>query len=226
MRKTPIFLLAFTISLTTNCQNKKTFLNNFPVLQNADTIMKTIQFARMYYSKESEKNTLDTMVALHYFFDDNIKNMHDIEVGHNADENTYIYTPYTKTVRPLYKKIINKEIYLLCYGIESIIYLAMYNIQNDKLEDTFIIADLSNEAGTFTWSTIFPNNYIVTAYIITVQSTNKVYYILSKIDYEFRKFIELKKIETTPNQTYNDLESNAFKALGISETGQLLENNP
>jgi hypothetical protein len=216
-----IFVIIFTNAVNTDCQNAKDFLNNFPVLQNLDTIMETERLIRLYYSKESEKNILDTIVALHYFFDDNIEKMHDIEEGYNADENTYIYTPYTKKVRPLYKKIIDKNIYLLCYGVKSVIYLAMYNCQTDKIENNFVAVDDSDEADVFTWSTIFPNNYIV-----TVQSIDKVYYILSKIDYETRKFIELKKIETNRNQTDNDLWNNSFEALGISRTGELLEDNP
>jgi hypothetical protein len=112
--------------------------------------------------------------------------MHDIEEGYNADENTYIYTPYTKKVRPLYKKIINENLYLLCYGIKSVMYLAMYNRQIDNLENNFIVVDDSNEGDIFTWSTIFPNNYIV-----TVQSITKTYYLLSKIDYDSQKFIEI-----------------------------------
>jgi hypothetical protein len=173
------------------------------------------------HTNESRKNALDTMVALHYFFDDNVEKMHDVEEGYNADENTYIYTLYTKRVCPLYKKRINKDLYLLCYFIKTITYLTIYDYANDKFESTFILIDDSDEADVFTRSTIFPNNYIV-----TVQSIDKTYYILSKIDYESRKFIELKKIETDSNQSYNTIINNAFEALGISITGELLEDNP
>jgi hypothetical protein len=59
-----------------------------------------------------------------------------------------------------------------------------------------------------------------------VQSITKTYYILSKIDYDSQKFIEIKKIEADSNQSYYSIMNDAFEALGISETGELLEENP
>jgi hypothetical protein len=104
MKKIVIFLLVLIVPLRTDCQNEKKILSHFPVLQKADTIMKTHQLFRMCRSKESSKNILDTMVALHYFFDDNVEKMHDIEYGYNPDTHEDFYTPYTKKVYPLYKK--------------------------------------------------------------------------------------------------------------------------
>jgi hypothetical protein len=68
MKRTFIFLLALIISLTANSQDKKSFLNNFPFLQNADTIITNRQLMQFYYSRESEKNILDTTVAPTLFF--------------------------------------------------------------------------------------------------------------------------------------------------------------
>jgi hypothetical protein len=99
--------------------------------------------------------------------------------------------------------------------------LTIYDFKNDKFENNFVVVDDSDDYGNwYTRSTIFPNNYIV-----TIRSAEKIYYILSKIDYEARKFVELKKVEATVCHSYNELESNAFEALGISRTGELLEDN-
>jgi hypothetical protein len=98
-------------------------------------------------------------------------------------------------------------------------YLTIYDYQNEKFESTFMLIDDSDGVDIFI-STIFPNNYIV-----TVQSIDKTYYILSKIDYGSRKFIELKKIEADSNQSYDSIMNDAFETLGISETGELLEEN-
>jgi hypothetical protein len=221
MKKMTVFLLTFVVFLNANCQNEREFLNKFPVLKNTDTIMSFEQLMKMFYNSENEKNILDTVLALHYFFDNNVNEMHDIEEGYNADENTYIYTPYTKRVCPLFKKKINENLYLLCYSIKYIIYLTIYDYVNDKFESTFTLIVDSDGGDVFTWSTIFYNNYIV-----TIQSIEKKYYILSRIDYESRKFIELKKIKAENYHSYDELKMNAFETLGISITGELLEDNP
>jgi hypothetical protein len=215
MKKIIILMITLANVINASCQDNEKLLDYFPDIRSEDTIIISAQLWRARPKKE-----IDTILALKYFFDNKVKNMHDIEEGYNADENTYIYTPYTKKVRPLYKKTINKNIYLLCYLIKYYMYLSFYNYDSDKIEQTLYIADFSNEGDIFTWSTIFPNNYIV-----TIQSIDKTYYILTKIDYESRKFVELKKIETPIYHTYNELESNAFEALGISETGELLEDS-
>jgi hypothetical protein len=215
-----LLIIAFIGCINVQGQDTKKISDYFSVLQNIDTIIDNRQLIKMLYSRESEKNILDTIVALHYFFDDNVEKMHDVFEGYNSDENTYTYTPYTKEVCPLYKKIFNENVYLLCYSIESIMYLTIYNHITDKFESTYTLIDDSDTIDVF-MSTIFPNNYIV-----TVQSIDKTYYILSKIDYESRKFIELKKIEADSNQSYDSIMNDAFEALGISSDGELLENNP
>jgi hypothetical protein len=212
--KKVLLIIVFTGCLNAQGQNTKKLLDYFPNLPNRETI---ITSAQLWHARP--KNEMDTILALKYFFNNDVNQMHDIEVGSDMEEN--IYTPYTKKVKILYKKMINENIYLLCYIIKSYIYLSFYNYDSDKIEQTLDIADFSNEGDIFTWSTIFPNNYIV-----TIQSVDKIHYILSKIDYKDRKFVELKKIEATMYNNYNELESNAFEVLGISRTGELLEENP
>jgi hypothetical protein len=203
--------------MNVKCQNQKHFLDYFPDLQNRDTVINSAYLWNMLDLKKE----IDTIFTLKYFFDNKVENMHAIFEGYNADENTYTYTPYTKGVYPVYKNRENEYLYLLCYSIESVMYLAMYNIQNDVLVNTLIVADFSNERDQFIQSIMLPNDYIV-----TVQSIDKTYYILSKIDYESRKFIEIKKIKPSSVQSFHGIMNDAMKTLGISETGELLENNP
>jgi hypothetical protein len=191
----------------------KGFLDYFPDLQNENLIMDTRTLWHL-----NTQNPLDTVIALKYFFDNDTKKMHDIYQAYNMDENTYTDVPYIKEIYPLYK-IKHKEIYLLCYDLVSIINLMFYDYKNDKIISDFAIGD-NSAYEEFLYSTIFPNNYIV-----TIDVTDKSYYILSKIDYETQKIIELKRLKIDKNQTDNDLESNAFEALGISRTGELLEDN-
>jgi hypothetical protein len=215
-----IFILMITLAVITNasCQENKRLLDYFPDLPNKDTIIVSWQLFAAAVRCEIE---IDTTMALKYFFNNDVNQMHDIDVGSDMEENIWIYTPYTKKVEPLYK-VKEENTYLLCYSISSVVYLAMYDYKNDTLGDVFIVVDETDDYGnTYTRSTIFFNNYI-----LTVEAYEKAYYILSKIDYETRKFIELKKIETKRWQGDKEIIDNAYEALGISKTGELLEDNP
>jgi hypothetical protein len=128
--------------------------------------------------------------------------------------------PYIKEIYPLYK-IKHKDVYLLCYNLESVINLMFYDYKNDKIISVLTIGDDSDEySNTYTYSLIFPNNNIA-----TIEVSEKAYYFLSQVNYETRKFIELKRIETNRNQSDYAIMNNIFEALGISETGELLEEN-
>jgi hypothetical protein len=165
-----------------------------------------------FYGNEK---TLPDSIALKYFFDNKVENMQGEFEGYNVDDNTYTYTSYIKKVCPLYKKQ-DKNIYLLCYGIDNIVYLSIYNIKTDKIESTFIVVNDSDEADVYTRSTIFSNGYIV-----TIQSNEKGFYILTKTDCSARKFIEIKKIEFDMNQSYDNIQKKVFEILEISEKGEL-----
>jgi hypothetical protein len=218
MKRIILLTIVFIGCLNASCQNDKKLSDYFPDRQNKDTIITTVQLLDIY-----GRSSLDTIIALKYFFDNNVEKMHDIEIGYNVDENTYISTPYTKMVYPLYK-MKNKDIYLLCFGLEGTIYLAFYDYIKDSIENTFLVVDFSDEYGNiYTNSTIFPNNYIVTIKI-TEKEYEKVYYILSKIDFNSHNFIELKKIKVDNNQNDYVTKANSFGILGISEQGELMEN--
>jgi hypothetical protein len=219
MRKILILIIALINVISASCQNNKKLLNYFPDKDNNTTVIDTRYLIDIFYGN---KNVItDTILALKYFFDNKVENMHDIEEGYNADENTYVYTPYTKKVCPLYKVKI-KDVYLLCYGIKNYVYLTIYDYITDKFESTFTSVDDSDDYGNwYTRSTIFQNNYIA-----TIQFYDKAYYILSKIDYDNKKFVELKKIEIDKNLSENEIKADWFYTLGISSKGDLLEDNP
>jgi hypothetical protein len=201
--------------INASCQDNKNLLDYFPDLQNENLIINTGTLWKLNTS-----NPLDTTIALKYFFNNDTKKMHYVYQAYNMDDNTYTDVPYIKEVYPLYK-IKKGDVYLLCYNLESVIDLIFYDYKNDKIISTFTIGDDSDEySNIYTYSIIFPNNYIA-----AIKVTEKVYYILSKIDYEVHKFIELKRVEANRNQSDYAIMNNVFDALGISETGELLEDN-
>jgi hypothetical protein len=215
MKKIIILGIAFIDFISANCQNDKKLSDYFSDVQNENITMYTRSIRSL-----NTNNPLDTTVALKYFFDNDIKKMHDVFEGYNPDENTYTYTHYTKKVYPLYR-LKKENICLLCYKIEAVIYLSLYDYETDTIGNTFVLADSPDEGDDYTAGIIFSNNYIA-----TIQVAVKSYYILSKIDYETQKFIEVKKIEIDNNQSDYAIMNNVFEELGISETGELLEDNP
>jgi hypothetical protein len=109
MKKVLLLTVAFMGCLNESCQSDKLLSDYFPDIRNKDAIITTRQLFDLY-----GKKSLDTITALKYFFDNNVDKMHDVEEGHNADENTYVYISYIKKVYPLYR-MKNKDVYLLCY---------------------------------------------------------------------------------------------------------------
>jgi hypothetical protein len=210
-------MITLAIVINANCQGNKKLLDYFPDLPNENIILTTGTLWKL-----NADNPLDTTIALKYFFDNDTEKMHDVYQAYNMDDNVYTDVPYVKEVYPLYK-IKNKDIYLLCYKLESVTNLMFYDYKNDKIISVFTAGDNSDEYGNiYTYSIIFPNNYIA-----TIQFYDQVYYILYKIDYNMKKFIEIKKVEVDPtDQNDNTIRSNLFYTLGISETGELLEENP
>jgi hypothetical protein len=97
-----IFILTITLVnvITASCQDTKKLLDYFPNLQSKDTIINSGYLWNILDTKKE----IDTILTLKYFFNGNVNEMHSVFEGYNADENTYTYTPYTKTVYPIYKK--------------------------------------------------------------------------------------------------------------------------
>jgi hypothetical protein len=220
MKKTLIFMVAFMGFLNANCQNDKNLLNYFPVIPN-DSIVNTI----LLENYMTDEKTIPDSISLKYFFNGKIEAMQDVFVGYNMDDNTYTETPYTIKVYPLYRQKHN-DVYLLCYCIQSVVYLDLYDSVKDKKEATFIIADFSDDFGNMaTFSVVFPNSYIATTSLVVNPNDFKIYYILSKIDYEKLKLIEIKKITETEYKGYNEVFNSYFYVLGISRKGELLDDN-
>ncbi|MDR2423294.1 MAG: hypothetical protein LBD59_01040 [Prevotellaceae bacterium] len=218
MKKIIIILLAVLYYTTVTCQNEKSFTDYFPVIKN-DSIISSVLLQKQYF-KIVDINAFPDDVSLKYFFNNNKEKMQGEFEGYNADHNTYTYTTYTKKVYPLYVKKFNNT-YIICYGLQSIVYLSFYNCATDKIENTFVVADFDDDpVDTYIHSIIFSNNYIA-----IIQVAEKSYYIFYKIDYENRKFMELKRVKFDSSQSDYEIKNNIFDALGISEEGELLEEN-
>jgi hypothetical protein len=219
MKKIILLMLIFAgIADLAKTQTNKQFLDYFPTISK-DSIIDTRPMMSLYYGIVDNNSFPDT-IALKRFFNNNKRRMEYVEVDYNADDNIYIYTPLIKKVCPIYK-IKYDSTHLVCYIIRSVVYLSLYDSLQDKFESSLIIANFADDFGNvYTHSTIFPNNYIA-----MVQVAEKSYYILLKIDYESKKFIEIKRVSINDGQSYNDIKHYVFNALGISEEGELLEEN-
>ena len=211
MKKLIVLIISFGF-LNASCLKSKHFIDYFPVMQN-DSIFNTEIFQNDYYSIYEKRQFPDSM-ALKYFFNNNITEMQAVDEGYNVDNHTYTSTSYIKEVCPFFKKKSN-DLYLLCYGIESVFYLTIYDDKNDKFINTLTISNFSEDVGDeVTHSIIFPNNLIV-----TLEYRDKVYCKLTKIDFKNHKFIEIKKL--TANEGIDFKE--ALPILGINENGELLK---
>lgn len=224
MKKTVIILFAVLYYTTANCQKGKDFIDYFPNVKN-DSIISSVLLQKQYF-KILNINAIPDDVSLKYFFDNNKENMQGEFEGYNVDDNTYTYTTYIKKVYPLYVKEINNAC-IICYCLESIIYLSFYNYATDKIENTLVVADFSDDLGNaYTHSTILSNNYIAKVQVGWNASEPEAYYILYKIDYKNRKFNELKRIKFDSTQISDyEIKNNIFEALGISKEGKLLNSN-
>ena len=207
-------MIAFITSINASSQTDRVLSDYFPEKQDPNRIVDSRHLFSLNFT-----NPLDTVVALRYFFDNDSRNMHFMYEAFNMDDNTYTLVPYIRIVYLLYR-IKKQDVYLLAYGLENHIYIAIFDYRSGRIENTFIVVSDSDFADTSRRSTIFPNGHIV-----TVELSERAYYILTKIDYSSRRFIELKRIEADGNQSDRRLMDSAFEALGISREGDLLQPN-
>ena len=212
---TSVFIISFVV-INVSCQSDN-FLSYFPDIDN-DSIIDTRENLNNYYQIFQERVFPDS-ISLKYFFENDTNKMRAVFESYNMDEDKYTYTYYTKKISPLLKKK-HKNLYLLHYNIESKLYLAIYNPENNMIISTLKVSDFSDELGNVvTHSTIFPNNYIV-----TTQINDRIYYRLLKIDYSVTEFKELKKIEVKENKVeQNKIINEAYSVLGITGKGELIE---
>jgi len=170
-------------------------------------------------SRFFDNNVPDTL-TLKYFFDNDTANMYYEVEDYSPDFNTYKTEVVKKLLCPLfYKKY--KNIYLICYDIDHIIYLSFYDSNRDTVLLSYIVSDFTDEYGNeVTHSIIFPNNYIAS---VEIKYGGDVYYKLLKIDIENKTFILIKNIKID-GKKLNDQEiyKRVYEMLGINEKGELI----
>lgn len=216
MKGITLFTLFSIVLLNASCQNNS-FLSYFPSIEN-DSIFNTTEGQKIYY-KVSRKGSLPDSISLKYIFDNDKDKMYGTEEGYNMDTDEYFTTTYVKKVSPIFKKK-TEDHYLLCYGLESILYLGIYDPKSNKITLSIIISDFSDEMGNVvTHSRVFPSNYIA-----KTQIENKISYELIKINYDTPEFKLLKQVEVN-NVTENQKKiiEDALSALGITSKGEPVE---
>ena len=175
----------------------------------------TLNFQAVYYQNAKVRGLPDK-VALKYFFNNKEEDMFGTEQGFNVDNNTYTTTSYKIQVIPLFS-VKCKGLYLLSYGINSVLYISMYDFGKDTIFNSNIISDFSDEMGNNVIHSILFKDYIVTTEI-----GKKVYYKLYKIDCDAKKFKLLKSIERQNINVQQDIIFNeALKYLSIINKGIL-----
>lgn len=183
MKRVLTISLLIYLFIDVSCQ-KKTLMPYFPE-RTSDTLINTLQEQNHYY-KRMDKFTLPDKIALKYFFNNDINEQNSIEEGYNVDENSYKTVKFKKKVCPLFL-INNNSRTILCYAIESCIYLAFYDINSDSISKSFKISDFSDDMGNIEiHSLVYPSGYI-----ITVDVEDEIHYKLNKIDYENQTFIPM-----------------------------------
>jgi hypothetical protein len=215
MKSLTLFTFLSIFLINASCQNNS-LLSFFPSLGN-DSIFNTTEGQKTYY--KMQKNSVPDNISLKYFFDIDKEKMLGTEEGYNMDTDEYFTTSYIKKVRPIFVK--NIEGYsLLCYGLESMLHLDIYDPKTDKIIHSMIISDFSDEMGNIvSHSMYFPSNYIVKTEI-----NNMISYKLIKINFDVPGF-KLVKLVNTDNVSVdqNKIFEDALSALGITSYGEPIE---
>jgi hypothetical protein len=222
MRNTLISLVCYLI--TTNCigqgHNLLSFFDNIAL----DSIVNTMDFA----GKNIREKIIDDSLVIRYFLANKKENLHYLVEEYDMDDNTYSNVTYKRKVFGLFSKKVNSKVLLLCYWMDGINYLAIYNTKIDIISNIYKFRMPPEEGESFIQSILFPNNYV-----FTIETEVKTRVKLVEIDYVNGKFIERKNIimddimyiEDVVDHT-NEKYQKALKLIGISETGELLEVNP
>ena len=217
MEKIILFVLFSTSTIMNISCQENNFLVYFPLLEH-DSVFNTIDGQKLYY-ESLQKESLPDFIVLNYIFNNNKDEIYGIEEGYNVDTDEYFTTTYVKKVYPIFKKIIGNK-YLLCYGLESIMYLCIYDLETNKITNREIISDFSDEMGNIiVHSIIFSNNYILKAKI-----EESVNFELIKICLQDSEFKITKQI-TIDNFTQNihEIFEKSFPILEITSKGEPLK---
>ena len=218
MKKILIKIIFISLCLNSIGQGSK-LLSFFSLIKN-DSIVNTryIKCRGAYLCDKFYKNNVPDSITLKYFLGDDTANMYYEVEDYSPDFNTYKTEVVKKLLCPLFYKEYGTK-FLICYEIDNIVYLSIYDIEKDIIISSYIVSDYTDEHGDqVTHSIIFPNNYIAS---IELKWGGNVYYKLIKIDLDRGYFSVLKNIEALgTNKAYDEIYKNVFEILGINQKGE------
>jgi|GEM_PF-2483944 len=216
-----IITIVFLVNLTSYSQENK-LLKYFLIIKN-DSIINTGKMHIATLCSKFYKNPVPDSITLKYFFNNDTANMYyeDIVSDLEFPDSTYTYI-LKKEFCPLFCKEFFKNYFLICYDIDNIIYLSIYDSDLDMIMSSYVVSDYTDEHGDQVInSIIFPNNYIAS---VETKWGGDVFYKLIKIDIDKKEFVLIKNIKTS-GKGLNDQEiyKKIHQILGINEKGELIK---
>ena len=195
------------------------FIENDTIINTGDDILSRIGVLCLKF----RDNPIPDSITLKYFFNNDTTNMYyeDIVSDLEFPDSTYIYI-LKKEFCPLFCKEFFKNYFLICYDIDNIIYMSIYDSDLDTIISSYIVSDYTDEYGNqVTHSIIFPNNYIAS---VETKWGGDVFYKLIKIDIDKKEFVLIKNIKTS-GRGLNDQEiyKKIHQILGINDKGELIK---
>ena len=216
-----IITTVFFVSFASYGKENK-LLKYFSVIKN-DSIVNTRKMNKVNICSKFRDNPVPDSITLKYFFNNDTSNMYYEDVVSDLEfpDSTYIYIIKKEFCPFFYKKFL-KNIFLLCYEIEHVIYLSFYDLNQDTIISSYIVSDYTDEHGDqVTHSIIFPNNYIAS---VETKWGGDVFYKLLKIDIDNKKFVLIKNIKTYGgNLDDYAVYKRTYEILGINEKGELIK---
>lgn len=203
------------------CQQSRLLMYFNPVKN--DSIIDTRNMTRemAFLCSKHEINIFSDSISLKYFFNNDTSNLYYEYDGYNVDDNVFIHFRNKKMVCPLFYKKLG-GFYLICYDIERITYLSIYDENCDKIYSTFIFRDFMDVLGNqITHSILFSNNHIAS---IETSYEGDVYYKLFKIDINNFKFSLIKELSINGKSlTDQEIYTQTYPILGINEKGEQIQ---
>jgi hypothetical protein len=195
-------------------------LKYFSTIKN-DSIVDTGEMHIASLCSKYDENPLPDSITLKYFFNHDTANMYYKAVDYSTDFDTWHTSIIKKTTCPFFYKKFN-EYYLICYEIDYIIYLSIYDLKRDTILSSYVVCDYTDENGNqVTHSIIFPNNYIAS---VETNWDGDVIYKLLKIDIENKEFVIIKNIKFTNRSiSIEEVFKRTYQILGINEKGELIK---
>ena len=222
--KRVIILFSICVLNLTGCPCQTPSLLSFFKEIQTDSIVNTLDFGQ----KNIYKIDIADPISIYYFFNNDEENLYDTGEAYNMDDNTYTKVRYKRTVTAVFSKTID-SITILCYWLDRVNYLAIYNKTKDTIVSTYPFCIYTVAVGeSFTHSMLFPNNYIFSIET-TDETTVNTKVKLIEIDYVNDRFIEHKNVMMESAIYIEDMQLNnekyqrALELVGISKTGELLE---